>query len=176
MAFSWYEICDDEYKVLINTDKLESCIEKYGIRSHDKDYIYLHSFLSFMTEDQISMVISNDQFDPETSSHQCLYYPGYGDDKRDYIFKTLLQHDVDGRYLREKVYYMFKHYDGTVIDYIKRYLIMYYDTRPNDRRMSCINSLEYQKMLFENHRLKKMTLFDMMLSRLEESDKRARFQ
>jgi len=128
-----------------------------------------------MTEEQINIVISNDQFNPETSLWQRLYYPGYGDNKRDYIFKTLLEHDVDGRYLHEKVCYMFIYYDDTVIDCINRYLIMYYDEHPNDRRMSRINSLEYQKMLFENHRLKKMTLFDMMLSYSEESNKRARF-
>lgn len=176
MAFSWYEICDDEYKVLINTDKLESCIKKYGVNAHDKNYIHLHCFLEFMTEEQINMVISNNQFDPEMSVYQGLFYPSYGSDQRDHVFKVLLDHDIDGRYLHEKVYYRVCKCYGTVIEYIKKYLITCYNEHPNNRRMSLINSLEYQKMLFENHRLKKMTLFDMILSYSEEIDKRARFQ
>jgi len=175
MSFSWYEICDDEHKILINTGKLESCIQKYGINTPDKDHIHLHSFLEFMTEEQINMVISNDQFDPQMASRECLFYPGYGSDKRDYVFRVLLEHDVDGRYLHEKVYYLYKKYAETVIDYINRYLIMYYDEHPNSRRMTRINSLEHQKMLLENHGLKRVVLFDMMLPCIDKSDKRSRF-
>lgn len=175
MTFKWKDISyRPYYQYCIETYKMIDYIDKYGINTTDAIGFNLCDYLSEMTKEQIDIVLFNPDFN--LKYHVRLCYVGYGNGLCDYVLQMLLEHDHDGRYLHEQVCYSDIHF-ANVFECITGYLRVY-KGQPFHQDHKRIKSLEYQKMLIENHKLKKTTLFNLMMPMIEErkTNKRQRVQ
>lgn len=171
MAFKWKNIIINHR---LNTDKMIKYINKYGVNTKDMDGYKIFNYFYRMSNQQIKIVIRD--FDCDFRRVYGVYYPGHGLDVETYIFKTILKHDRHLTYLTHGFNFGDVQY-CSLIDYlvaIRRNYNTYHSDHLGYRRMCA--RLDIQIVLFANYRNKNMTLFMLMLSWLEESDKIARFQ
>lgn len=172
MAFKWKNIIINNR---VNTDKMIKYINKYGVNAVDRYGNRIFGYFSWMSNQQIKIVIRD--YDCDFKRVYGVYYPGHGSDVETYIFKTILKHDRHLTYLTSGCFnYAYEEY-ASLMDYLvmtRRNYSVFESNYLNYRRM-CVR-LDTQITLFVNYRNKKMTLFNMMLSWLDKSDKRARFQ
>jgi len=176
--FTWkYEICDivrwDEYNTdyNVNSDKLRSAINKYGIDIKDQRHdtliqIIFRCRLSFSYK-QVCIVLS---FKPNLlyewgPNEYFIRYNGlwmYSDIETQ-ILQVLLHNDVNFDYNKYPVSYQFKKYDNLLN------LVCFFIKRDG----FSIHEKRYD--LLKNHMNKGISLFELMKDELEENNKKQRF-
>ena len=166
-----YNHNDKDY---VCTERLIRMIEKYGINAESPQTQLIHCtriihFLDMMTHEQINIVMS---YKPDFVIRGYVYWIGPRDDKCIYILKKVLENDTDYKYITAPFkfgQFMYKN----IYTFLKESnsLIDHFSKDPKWKENPKIQ--EY--ILISNHMKKAMSLFDLMMPHLEESNKKRRF-
>jgi len=156
--------CGTEH--VIDTQELIEYIEKHGVNTKDSYNISIYVIFNKMTNDQIDIVFDVYHFNP-LFEDKCLYLYKYITEKGAYVFKKLLQHDHDFKYLK----YPVGAGEFGVISLREWFNIQ------SKRRMSYDKYVGKQMFrLYYDHYNKGISLFNLMLDNVDLNiDKKQRF-
>jgi len=147
----------------IDDDVLKNAIEETGINTISMLNGIVLEYMTDMTMDQVDIVLS---FKPDLTVKGYIYCPVLCNEHNINILEKLLEYDVEGLY---NTYQRVTGYANAIHGTL-------YDNFVLEEEHQTFKRSRRAKMLISNHRNKWISLFDLMLPCLEESNKKRRFQ